>query len=375
MKQGLKAKTILPVMLILLLVMSGLAVFNYFSQVTLVHGEAEETLKGVLNTAHGILDARMDLYQQMATLVAGVPSAADAFNRGDRKKLISEFSPGFKILKKKFGLAQFQFHKPPATSFLRVHQPEKYGDDLSSFRFTVLSVNEKRAGVRGIEIGRAGIGLRGVEPVFSKGSHVGSVEFGGDLAPALEDAKKVFNTEVVVLITQEAATQVWQEWQKNVKLIGNYTPFYSTNPALTQGIVQAGMLAAAKAAGRSAYIDRAAAGGKEYYIALSPLADYSGKEVGFLGIFMDRTAVLVKIRRTLTINIAVYVSILALVSAVINISLRKTVINPVIALTNAADDVSMGKLADKIEIKSNDELETLAKSIDRMRISMKKLLE
>ena len=375
MKQGLKAKTILPVMLILLLVMSGLAVFNYFSQVTLVHGEAEETLKGVLNTAHGILDARMDLYQQMATLVAGVPSAADAFNRGDRKKLISEFSPGFKILKKKFGLAQFQFHKPPATSFLRVHQPEKYGDDLSSFRFTVLSVNEKRAGVRGIEIGRAGIGLRGVEPVFSKGSHVGSVEFGGDLAPALEDAKKVFNTEVVVLITQEAATQVWQEWQKNVKLIGNYTPFYSTNPALTQGIVQAGMLAAAKAAGRSAYIDRAAAGGKEYYIALSPLADYSGKEVGFLGIFMDRTAVLVKIRRTLTINIAVYVSILALVSVVINISLGKTVINPVIALTNAADDVSMGKLADKIEIKSNDELETLAKSIDRMRISMKKLLE
>ena len=375
MKQGLKSKTILPVLLILLLVMSGLAVFNYFSQVSLVHDEAEETLKGVLNTARGILGARMDLYQQMATLVAGMPSAADAFSRGDRKKLMTEFSPGFKILKKKFGLAQFQFHKPPALSFLRVHQPEKYGDDLSSFRFTVLSVNEKRVGVRGIEIGRAGIGLRGVEPVFSKGSHVGSVEFGGDLAPALEDAKKVFNTEVVVLITQEAATQVWQEWQKSVKLIGNYTPFYSTNPALTQGIVQPGMLAAAKAAGRSAYIDRAAAGGKEYYIALSPLADYSGKEIGFLGIFMDRTAVLAKIRRTLTINIAVYASILALVSVVINISLRNTVIHPVIALTNAADAVSMGKLADKIEIKSNDELETLAKSLDRMRISMKKLLE
>ena len=90
---------------------------------------------------------------------------------------------------------------------------------------------------------------------------------------------------------------------------------------------------------------------------------------------MDRTAVLAKIRRTLTINIAVYASILALVSVVINISLRNTVIHPVIALTNAADAVSMGKLADKIEIKSNDELETLAKSLDRMRISMKKLLE
>ncbi|MEK6744661.1 MAG: cache domain-containing protein [Nitrospirota bacterium] len=375
MKQGLKSKTILPVMVILVLVMSGLAAFNYVSQVSLLTDEAEETLKGVLNTAHGILNARMDLYQQMATLVAGMPSAADSFGKGERKKLLTEFSPGFEILKKKFGLAQFQFHTPPAMSFLRVHQPEKYGDDLSSFRFTVLSVNEKRAGVRGIEIGRAGIGLRGVEPVFSKGNHVGSVEFGGELGPALEDAKKVFNTDVTVLISQEAATQVWQEWQKSLKPVGNYAPFYSTNPALTQGIIRHGTLAAAKAAGRAAYIEHAAAGGREYYIAVSPLTDFSGKEVGFLGILMDRTAVVAKIRRTLAINLAVYASILALVSVVINISLRKTVISPVIALTNAADAVSMGKLADKIEIKSNDELETLAKSLDRMRVSMKKLLE
>lgn len=375
MKRGLKAKTIFPVMIILTLVMSGLAVFNYLSQVSLVNDEAEETLKGVLNTAHGILNARMDLYQQMATLVAGTPSAADAFGKGDRKKLLAEFSPGFEILKKKFGLAQFQFHTPPALSFLRVHQPEKYGDDLSSFRFTVLSVNEKRTGVRGIEIGRAGIGLRGVEPVFSKGNHVGSVEFGGELGPALEDAKKVFNTEVTVLISQEAATQVWQEWQKSLKPVGNYVPFYSTNPALTQGILRPGTLAAAKTAGRAAYIEHAAAGGREYYIAVSPLADFSGKDVGFLGILMDRTAVVAKIRRTLAINLAVYASILLLVSVVINGSLKKTVISPVIALTTAADAVSMGKLADKIEIKSNDELETLAKSLDRMRVSMKKLLE
>jgi methyl-accepting chemotaxis protein len=317
----------------------------------------------------------MDLYQQMATLVAGMPTAADSFGKGDRQKLLAEFLPGFDILKKKFGLAQFQFHKPPAMSFLRVHQPEKYGDDLSSFRFTVLSVNEKREGVRGIEIGRAGIGLRGVEPVFSKGNHVGSVEFGGELAPALEDAKKVFNTEVTVLISQDAATQVWQEWQKNVKIIANYAPFYSTNPALTQEILRPSMLTAAQAAGRRSYIDHATAGGRAYYVALSSLTDYSGKAVGFLGVFMDRTAVLAKIRRTLIINIAVYTSILLLISVVINISLRKSVINPVIALTNAADAVSMGKLADKIEVKSNDELETLAKSLDRMRVSMKKLLE
>ena len=44
-------------------------------------------------------------------------------------------------------------------------------------------------------------------------------------------------------------------------------------------------------------------------------------------------------------------------------------------LTEASVDLSMGKLNQKIEIKTNDEIEDLAKSIDRMRISMKKLLE
>lgn len=375
MKRSLKSKTVLPVIIILALVMSGLAVFNYYSQVTLVNDEAEETLTGVLNTAHGILDARLNLYQQMATLVANMPTAAQAFAKGDRKKLTEEFLPGFDLLKAKFGLGQFQFHTPPAWSFLRVHQPDKFGDDLSTFRFTVLTVNQHQTGARGLEIGRAGIGLRGVEPVFSKGYHIGSVEFGGELAPAVEDAKKVFNTDMVVLIAQEAATQVWSEWQKSVTLIGGYAPLYSTNASLTQGIVEPGMLAAAKSMGGTAYIDRATAGGREYYVAISPLLDYAGKDIGFLGVFMDRTAVVAKIRRTLIINIAVYASILLLVSVAINRSLRKSVINPVISLTNAADAVSMGKLAEKIEVKSNDELETLAKSIDRMRVSMKKLLE
>jgi HAMP domain-containing protein len=40
-----------------------------------------------------------------------------------------------------------------------------------------------------------------------------------------------------------------------------------------------------------------------------------------------------------------------------------------------ADDISMGKLSEKIEVTSNDEISQLAKSIDRLRLSVKKLLE
>jgi methyl-accepting chemotaxis protein len=311
----------------------------------------------------------------MAALVAGMPTAADAFGRGDRKRLTAEFSRGFNILKNDFKVAQFQFHVPPATSFLRLHQIEKYGDDLSSFRHTVLYVNEKKTGARGIEVGRGGLGLRGIVPVFSQGRHVGSVEFGGDLAPAIDEAKNVFNVEAGVLLSSEATTQVWSEWQQNVKPIGNHILFYSTRPQLTQALITPRILAQAKAAAGGIYTASGTHAGRDYYIAMAPLKDYSGREIGYLSVFKDQTELLNKINRVLIINIAIYLSILFVISGAINFSLKRTVINPVIELTKAADEVSMGKLSEKIEVKTNDEIETLAKSIDRMRVSMKKLLE
>jgi methyl-accepting chemotaxis protein len=121
-KLGVKAKTVIPIAAILVVALSVLAVFNYFSQVGILNREADETLRGIVNSSQGILDERLKQYQQMATLVAGMPTTAQVFARGDRQRLITEFSGGFQVLKKEFGIAQFQFHRPPATSFLRLHQ-------------------------------------------------------------------------------------------------------------------------------------------------------------------------------------------------------------------------------------------------------------
>ena len=66
----------------------------------------------------------------------------------------------------------------PATSFLRVHKPQKFGDDLSGFRKTVVATNTQKTTIMGLERGRAGIGVRGVVPIAHEGSHVGSIEFG-----------------------------------------------------------------------------------------------------------------------------------------------------------------------------------------------------
>jgi len=377
MKMTLKTRTIVPVQIILVLVMTGLAYFNYASQVSLLNEQVEETLNGAMNTSHTIIDSQLSLYQQMATLVAEMPGVGGLFAKGDRTKLYNEFSPAFQSLKKRFNLFQCQFHTPPAVSFLRMNEPQKFGDDLSSFRRTVLSVNTEKKGVRGLETGRTGIGLRGVEPIFFKGRHYGSVEFGGDLLQVLENIKKAYGVEVGVSLSQQVAAIVFPDWQKKTNPVGEYIPYFSTKADLTQAALSADLFARARAnTGNRVVVGQAHVQGRDYSIAISPLVDYTGQNVGYVYILKDRTETLGKLTRTLYINLGVYVSILIVVSLGIGFAITRNVINPVLELTRTADEISMGKLAVKVEVPgAQDEIATLAKSIDRMRVSMKKLLE
>jgi methyl-accepting chemotaxis protein len=134
------------------------------------------------------------------------------------------------------------------------------------------------------------------------------------------------------------------------------------------------MLATAASSTEALTISQGSYAGKDYFIALAPARDYAGKQIGYYTVFMDATEVLSKIRTALFINIALYIGILGIIAYAINSSIKKTVILPVIQLTDAANSISKGELEQKIELDSDDELAVLAKSIDRMRISLKKLL-
>jgi len=136
--------------------------------------EMEETYELVLSE----IEAEGRRATSLSALVASIPMVQKAFAEGDREALKREFLTGFAGLKKQYGVRQFQFHTPPAISFLRIHKPEKFSDDLSSFRKTVVATNQQRKPVQGLEKGVAGLGMRGIVPVFHQGRHLGSVEFG-----------------------------------------------------------------------------------------------------------------------------------------------------------------------------------------------------
>jgi methyl-accepting chemotaxis protein len=84
-----------------------------------------------------------------------------AFAAGDRPGLLALTKPIFAELKKSYGVAQFQFHTPASKSFLRLHKPEKFGDDLSSFRHTVVKANADKGLITDEGVGRSGASVAG----------------------------------------------------------------------------------------------------------------------------------------------------------------------------------------------------------------------
>ncbi len=92
-----------------------------------------------------------------------------------RGKLYRLLYPTYAQLRAK-NLRQLHFHTPTGESYLRFHQPDKFGDPLFELRPSIRMANTEKHPVQGFEAGRVASGFRYVYPVFHQGRHVGSLE-------------------------------------------------------------------------------------------------------------------------------------------------------------------------------------------------------
>jgi signal transduction histidine kinase len=78
---------------------------------------------------------------------------------------------------KQKGVLQYQLVLPDNTSFLRMHKPLKFGDDLTYIRDDLVYVNKYKKHIRGFTQGRTAHGFRNSFPIFGKdGSYLGALE-------------------------------------------------------------------------------------------------------------------------------------------------------------------------------------------------------
>jgi len=103
------------------------------------------------------------------------PDIIEDFRSRDRESLYINLKPSYRYLKS-LNFKQIHFHLPNNLSFLRMHKPSKFGDDLTKFRYSVDYVNTNKKFISGLEMGKIVPGFRYVYPMFDSNGHIGSVE-------------------------------------------------------------------------------------------------------------------------------------------------------------------------------------------------------
>ena len=255
------------------------------------------------------LDAEFRRAEAMARLVALQTGLGKALAERDRETLARELVPAMKTLKEEYGARQFQFHTAPAISFLRVHKPEKFGDDLSGFRKTVVAANSAKKPVMGLEVGVAGLGIRGVVPVFSGDTHAGSVEFGLSFGKPFFNAFKEDTGAHAALFIKR--TEGFQEFATT---FGDAAKF-----------AEADLERALKA---ETVFENSDVGGRNHATIMSPVKDFSGDTIGVAVISQDRTTFDAQQARALYLSVGLGTAAI-LITALVLFVIRKSVTAPI----------------------------------------------
>ena len=229
----------------------------------------------------------------VAAVAAGAPGveqayalAAEGKEKQAREILRKTFDRIHQVAASNLKVKQFKihFHRPPAMSLLRIwRKPGKKdgGDDISSFRKTVLKVNKEKKSVVGIEIGRGGFVIRGLVPVFAKsGAHLGSVEFLYPFIKAGMMAKGGDDEEVAAFMHKDGLKIARRLAQKKMLKKGDYLLFASSDKNLNGKLIPASFVA------KGAKTPAAMRDGDNMLTAL-PIRDYAGKSIGALVFIRD----------------------------------------------------------------------------------------
>jgi PAS domain S-box-containing protein len=124
-----------------------------------------------------------------------------AFNNRNREELYKITLPLHNSFKSEnHHYSNMHFHLPTGNSFLRMHKPEEFGDDLRKIRPIIMQVHKKKKVVMGYEIGKHGLFYRVAKPMFYKGKYIGALELGIKAEQAAENIEAVLNIKVARFI-------------------------------------------------------------------------------------------------------------------------------------------------------------------------------
>jgi methyl-accepting chemotaxis protein len=330
----------------------AILIFSSLSSLSAIEEEVHQTEQNKLADFYTQkYQAKMDVALSNVISLAQNYSVISALQNNDRSIAINGLSPIIRNYKDntKFKNIKIHIHDKDVHSFVRLWKLEKYGDDLNDFRHTIVAVKKTKKPMVAIEIGRAGLILRGLAPVIANGEYLGSVEFMQGLNSIILDAKQQ-QVEGFVLLDADyldTATKL-----KNAPKLNSQFVLASKQQTLNQTLFEELKTFDITQAGQS----------QSFYFTSVPIKDFQQRVVGYT-VMAEKLSIVEslinKAKSAMYIQIAIMIALDLIVLLVLASVIHKVIIKPVRYISEelVRDD---GLLNKQFILNSGDELSVIA---------------
>lgn len=175
----LKTKIILLVSFIIVIVVSTMSAYSLIHEKNENERRLHDAYEHVHRTYNETIQDAVHFYQARTEENFRSSGIIKAFREGNHDALYALTKSHWKVMQyENPSLVVLQFHQANGNSLLRLHQPEKYGDNIASMRPMVAYAHANTQKVSGFEEGYQGLAFRILIPIFDEGIYVGLIEFG-----------------------------------------------------------------------------------------------------------------------------------------------------------------------------------------------------
>ncbi len=354
-------KLSLIVSILMLAAFGLLTALNLLSSNQVLTAQEQKRLESLYVSYQAMISEQERLAMAIAQAFGGMPEVQKAFAEQNREALTVLLLDNYKTLNTEYGLPQAQFHLPPATSFLRLHQLDVFGDDLSGFRNTVLVANTEKRPVSGLEEGKAGYGIRGIVPIFYEGRHIGTFEIGLDFnQKSLQAFKAKYGSDLSIYINEETSKVISfsEEQKKNAAERNSIFQQYATT--LESAVDVSETTRKKVIANDEPAITQVKQNGKYYAVYTAPLRDYTNSIIGVSEIILNRDEAVMENAAARNQQIGLILAALIIFFFVIRAVVNYWVAKPLKNITDIANRLAEGDTSQVVEVKSEDEVGEMA---------------
>ena len=294
----------------------------------------------------------------------GITNAVSIANDGRIKQAlrtnereVAVLSLGFigKKMKKStpFKNVKIHLHTKENKSFVRSWKVNKFGDDLSSFRASVVAVNQTRNAVNTFEVGKAGLSLRSVACVTDDdGTPLGSLEFMQGLNSVAKDFNK--NEDGFLLLMDKSLAKATVD-----------SSMYFKNYIISQKFIKKDFLTDAKNIDFAKLFKEKKFHTDKFLYTYVDVKDFQDKKLGIALVGSPLTKVNLAVdsaKKIINIALEIIVVLVVFILIAISTGVRKIVISPLNNFNNGIKNLinSSSGSSNRVEKQSNDELGDVA---------------